>query len=143
LEWLSQSGIEKMRVAGTVAVLLPGAFYALRETRVPPIVALRAAGVPMAIATDHNPGTSPCLSLLLSMNMACTLFKMTVDEAISGVTQHAARALGLHTTHGALRAKTPANFVLWQLGELSELCYWFGAAPNATVVRNGRIVRES
>jgi imidazolonepropionase len=142
LEWLSQSGIENMRAAGTTAVLLPGAFYALRETRVPPIVALREAGVPMAIATDHNPGTSPCLSLLLAMNMACTLFKMTVAEAIAGVTEHAARALGLQATHGTLRAGTRANFVLWNVAEPSELAYWFGNAPVSTIVRNGRIVRD-
>jgi imidazolonepropionase len=142
LEWLSQSGIENMRAAGTTAVLLPGAFYALRETRVPPIVALREAGVPIAIATDHNPGTSPCLSLLLAMNMACTLFKMTVAEALAGVTEYAARALGLQATHGALRAGTRANFVLWNVGEPSELAYWFGNAPVSTIVRNGRIVRD-
>jgi imidazolonepropionase len=142
LEWLSQSGIEKMRAAGTTAVLLPGAFYALRETRVPPIAALRAAGVPMAIATDHNPGTSPCLSLLLAMNMACTLFKMTVTEALAGVTEHAARALGLHATHGTLRAGTSANFVLWNVSEPSELAYWFGNTSPSTIVRNGRLVRD-
>jgi imidazolonepropionase len=142
LEWLSQSGIEKMRAAGTTAVLLPGAFYALRETRVPPIAALRAAGVPMAIATDHNPGTSPCLSLLLAMNMACTLFKMTVTEALAGVTEHAARALGLQATHGTLRAGTPANFVLWNVSEPSELAYWFGNTSPSTIVRNGRLVRD-
>jgi imidazolonepropionase len=142
LEWLSQSGIENMRAAGTVAVLLPGAFYALRETRVPPIAALRAAGVPMAIATDHNPGTSPCLSLLLAMNMACTLFKMTVAEALAGVTEHAARALGLQATHGTLRAGTSANFVLWNVSEPSELAYWFGNTSPSTIVRNGRLVRD-
>jgi imidazolonepropionase len=141
LEWLSERGIEKMKASATVAVLLPGAFYALRETRVPPIASLRAAGIPMAIATDHNPGTSPCLSLLLSMNMACTLFRLTVEEALQGVTQHAARALGLQTTHGQLKSNTPANFVLWNVHSLSELCNTFGANPSKAVVRNGRIVR--
>ena len=143
LEWLSQNGIDRMRKAGTVAVLLPGAFYALRETRLPPIAALRAAGVPMAVATDHNPGTSPCLSLLLSMNMACTLFKLTVEEALAAVTQHAATALGIAHTHGEIKVNTQANFVLWNVNALSELAYWFGAAPCATIVRNGRIVREN
>ncbi len=143
LEWLSQTGINKMRAAASVAVLLPGAFYALRETRVPPIAALRSAGVPMAIATDHNPGTSPCLSLLLTLNMACTLFRLTVDEALQGVTQHAARALGLEATHGALNLHAPANFVLWNVNSLNELANTFGAKPNATIIRNGRIVAES
>jgi imidazolonepropionase len=143
LEWLSEHGIEKMKASGTVAVLLPGAFYALRETRVPPIAALRASGIPMAIATDHNPGTSPCLSILLTMNMACTLFRFTVEEALQGITQHAARALGLQSTHGQLKVKTPANFVLWNVDSLSELCNTFGANPAATIVRNGRIVREA
>jgi imidazolonepropionase len=143
LEWLSQKGIDRMRDAGTVAVLLPGAFYALRETRLPPIAALRAAGVPMAVATDHNPGTSPCLSLLLSINMACTFFKLTVDEALAGVTQHAAKAVGIAHSQGEIKANTPANFVLWNVNALSELAYWFGAAPSATIIRNGRIVRQT
>ncbi|MEJ8822096.1 imidazolonepropionase [Variovorax humicola] len=139
IEHLSQAGIDAMRESGTVAVLLPGAFYALRDTQVPPIDALRAAGVPMAVSTDHNPGTSPALSLLLMANMACTLFRLTVPEAIDGITRHAARALGLQETHGLLAVGQPANFVLWNLKEAAELAYWFGQRPVRTVVRQGRI----
>ena len=139
IEHLSQAGIDAMRAAGSVAVLLPGAFYTLRDTQLPPIEALRAAGVPMAVATDHNPGTSPCLSLLLMVNMACTLFRLTLPEAIAGVTVHAARALGLSATHGAIAAGMPANFVLWNVHDAAELAYWFGQRPVRTVVRQGRI----
>ncbi|WP_218509985.1 imidazolonepropionase [Variovorax sp. dw_308] len=139
IEHLSQAGIEAMRAAGTVAVLLPGAFYTLRDTQVPPIAALRALGVPMAVSTDHNPGTSPALSLLLMANMACTLFRLTVPEAIDGITVHAARALGLQDTHGTLAIGRPANFVLWNLNDAAELAYWFGQRPVRTVVRQGCI----
>ena len=139
VEHLSQEGIEAMREAGSVAVLLPGAFYTLRDTQRPPVDALRAAGVPMAVATDHNPGTSPALSLLLMVNMACTLFRLTVAEAIDGVTTHAAKALGLHDTHGSLAVGRPANFVLWNLADTAELAYWFGQRPARCVVRQGRI----
>lgn len=139
IEHLSVEGIEAMRAAGTVAVLLPGAYYTLRDTHLPPIKALRAAGVPMAVSTDHNPGTSPALSLLLMVNMACTLFRLTVPEALAGVTQHAARALGLEATHGAIAAGRPANFVLWSVRDAAELAYWFGQRPVRTVVRQGRI----
>ena len=123
-----------------VAVLLPGAFYTLRDTTVPPIAALRAAGVPMAVSTDHNPGTSPALSLLLMVNMACTLFRLTVPEAIDAVTSNAARALGLQATHGSIGVGMPANFVLWDLREVAELAYWFGQRPVRSVVRQGRVV---
>jgi imidazolonepropionase len=143
IEHLSAEGIAAMRDAGTVAVLLPGAYYTLRDTHLPPIDALRAAGIPMAVSTDHNPGTSPALSLLLMVNMACTLFRLTVPEALAGVTRHAARALGLQDTHGALSAGRPANFVLWQLRESAELAYWFGQQPERTIVRQGRIAFES
>lgn len=139
IEHLSQVGIDAMAAARTVAVLLPGAYYTLRDTQLPPIAALRAAGVPMAVSTDHNPGTSPALSLLLMANMACTLFRLTVPEAIAGITTHAARALGLQDTHGTLAAGRPANFVLWQLQEPAELAYWFGQRPVRAVVRQGRI----
>jgi imidazolonepropionase len=139
IEHLSTDGIAAMREAGTVAVLLPGAYYTLRDTHLPPIDALRAAGVPMAVSTDHNPGTSPVLSLLLMVNMACTLFRLTVPEALAGVTRHAARALGLQDTHGVLAIGRPANFVLWQLRESAELAYWFGQQPARTIVRQGRI----
>lgn len=139
IEHLSAEGIEAMRAAGTVAVLLPGAYYTLRDTHLPPIEALRAAGVPMAVSTDHNPGTSPALSLLLMVNMACTLFRLTVPEALAGVTVHAARALGLEATHGAIAVGRPANFVLWSVRDAAELAYWFGQRPVRTVVRQGHI----
>nr|WP_145546575.1 imidazolonepropionase [Variovorax boronicumulans] len=143
IEHLSQEGVDAMAAAGTVAVLLPGAYYTLRDTQLPPIAALRAAGVPMAVSTDHNPGTSPALSLLLMANMACTLFRLTVPEAIAGITTHAARALGLQETHGSIAAGRPANFVLWDLNDAAELAYWFGQRPVRTVVRQGRIAEGS
>lgn len=141
IEHLSQAGIDAMKASGTVAVLLPGAYYTLRDTHLPPIEALRAAGVPMAVSTDHNPGTSPALSLLLMANMACTLFRLTVPEALDGITRHAARALGLQDTHGVLAAGRPANFVLWKLRDAAELAYWFGSRPQCTIVRQGRVAR--
>jgi imidazolonepropionase len=141
IEHLSQAGIDAMQASGTVAVLLPGAYYTLRDTQVPPIAALRAAGVPMAVSTDHNPGTSPALSLLLMANMACTLFRLTVPEALAGITTHAARALGLQDTHGLLASGRPANLVLWPFAEAAELAYWFGHKPARTIVRQGRVVQ--
>ncbi|MBL8378743.1 MAG: imidazolonepropionase [Burkholderiales bacterium] len=128
LEWLSQDGVRAMAAAGTVAVLLPGAFYFLRETRLPPVQALRDAGVPIALASDHNPGSSPGLSLLLMLNMACTLFRMTPEEALCGVTLHGARALGL-ADRGALAEGQRADFVAWDLDHPNELSYWFGRNP--------------
>lgn len=139
IEHLSAEGIAAMKAAGTVAVLLPGAYYTLRDTHLPPIAQLRAAGVPMAVSTDHNPGTSPALSLLLMANMACTLFRLTVPEALAGITTHAARALGLQETHGLIASGRPANFVLWPVGEAAELAYWLGQKPTCTIVRQGRI----
>lgn len=139
IEHLNADGIEAMKASGTVAVLLPGAYYFLRDTHLPPIAALRAAGVPMAISTDHNPGTSPCLSLLLMMNMASTIFRLTVPEALAGVTRHAAKALGLHHSHGHILMGQPANFVLWEIQDESELAYWMGQRPACKVVRQGRI----
>ncbi|QCB45858.1 imidazolonepropionase [Hydrogenophaga sp. PAMC20947] len=143
IEHLSQQGIDAMRAAGTVAVLLPGAYYTLRDTFLPPIAALRAAGVPMAVSTDHNPGTSPALSLLLMANMACTLFRLTVPEALAGITVHAAQALGLQETHGVLAVGRPANFVLWDLKETAELVYWLGQQPARTVVRQGVVALDT
>jgi len=143
IEHLSETGIAAMKQSGTVAALLPGAFYALRDTQVPPIEGLRKAGVPMAIATDHNPGSSPCLSLLLAANMACTLFRLTVPEALAGITQHAARALGLQDEYGVIRSGTPANFVLWPVADAAELAYWFGHKPDCTIVRQGKIRRQA
>lgn len=137
LEHLSDSGIAAMQAAGTVAVLLPGAFYMLRETKLPPIAALREAGVPMAVSTDHNPGTSPGLSLLLSAHMACSFFRLTPLEAVRGITVHAARALGLHD-RGQLAAGQRADFVAWDLDHPNELAYWFGHNPCRRVVAAGQ-----
>ena len=142
IEHLSAEGIAAMQQAGTVAVLLPGAFYTLRDTTVPPIALLREAGVPMAVSTDHNPGTSPALSLRLMANMACTLFRLTVPEALAGITTHAARALGLQDTHGLIASGRPANFVLWDVAEAAELAYWFGHNPAHTIVRQGRVLQR-
>ncbi len=125
LEYLSTTGIAAMARAGTVAVLLPGAFHFLGETRRPPVQALRAAGVPMAVATDHNPGSSPTLSLPLMLNFACTLFGLTPEEALRGATQHAARALGLKD-RGQLAPGLRADLALWPLDHPRELAYGFG-----------------
>ncbi|MFN3987466.1 MAG: imidazolonepropionase [Rhodocyclaceae bacterium] len=137
LEYLSDAGIAAMRAAGTVAVLLPGAFHFLRETRLPPVAGLRAAGVPMAIATDHNPGSSPTLSLPLMAHLACMLFGFTPLEAVRGMTTAAARALGL-ADRGHLAAGLRADFALWSLDHPNELAYWFGSQPCAGVVIGGR-----
>ncbi|MDN3920820.1 imidazolonepropionase [Roseateles violae] len=139
LEWLSPSGIAAMQRSGTVAVLLPGAYYFLRETKLPPIQQLREAGVPMAIATDHNPGTSPTLSLLLMLNMACTLFRLTPEEALRGVTVHAARALGLQADRGRLAAGLRADFCVWDVAHPNELAYFFGRNPLVSRVRGGKL----
>ena len=128
LEHLSAQGIAAMRAAGSVAVLLPGAYYFLRETKLPPLQALRDAGVPIAIASDHNPGSSPALSLLLMLNMACTLFRMTPEEAWRGITVNAARALGL-ADRGQLAAGQRADFVVWDAEHPREMAYRFGDNP--------------
>jgi imidazolonepropionase len=140
LECLDESGIAAMAAAGTVAVLLPGANYFLRETRRPPVAALRAAGVPMAVATNCNPGSSPALSLLLMLSMATALFQMTPEEALTGVTRHAATALGL-TDRGRLAPGTRADLALWSISHPAELSYWFGANPCAAVIRRGEFIR--
>jgi len=136
LEHLSDDGVRAMATAGTVAVLLPGAFYFLHETHLPPIDALRAAGVPMAIATDHNPGSSPALSLPLMIHMACTLFRLTPEEALRGATVNGARALGL-TDRGTLASGQRADFVVWDLEHPNELAYWLGRNPCRRVVVGG------
>lgn len=138
LEYLSDDGIAAMQNAGVTAVLLPGAFYFLRETKLPPIAKLRAAGVPIALATDHNPGSSPTLSPLLMMNMACTLFRMTPLEAWHGFTKHAARALGLGDTHGSLTIGQDASFAMWNADHPRDLVYRFGHSPLKQLVVNGR-----
>lgn len=128
LEYLTESGIKAMQAANTVAVLLPSAFYFLRETKLPPITELRSASVPMAIATDCNPGTSPMSSILLAMNMACTLFKLTPQEALAGVTRHAAQALGLHD-RGVLKVGQRADLALWAIARPADLSYAIGFNP--------------
>ncbi len=136
LEWLSEDGAAAMAEAGSVAVLLPGAFYFLRETKLPPVALLREHGVPMAISTDCNPGSSPCTSLLLMLNMACTLFRLTPDEALAGVTRHAAKALGL-SDRGVIAAGQRADFVLWDVAHPAQLAYAFGANPRLQTVFRG------
>jgi len=128
LEWLGQDGIDAMAASGTVAVLLPGAFYTLRETQYPPVQALRDAGVPIALATDCNPGTSPLTSLLLTMNMGATLFRMTPTECLTGVTRHAATALGL-ADRGQLRPGLRADLAVWDVRHPAELTYRIGFNP--------------
>lgn len=141
LEYTNEGGIAAMAKVGTVAVLLPGAYYALREARVPPIDALREHRVPIAISTDCNPGTSPATSLPLMMNMACTLFRLTPREALAGVTRNAARALGL-ADRGALAVGQRADVALWNIDEPAELAYRIGAQACAGVIRAGRFVRS-
>jgi imidazolonepropionase len=126
-----------MAAAGSVAVLLPGAFYFLRETKLPPVDLLRRHQVPIAIATDCNPGSSPCSSLLLMLNMACTLFRLTPQEALAGVTRHAAQALGLHD-RGVLSAGMRADFVLWDVREPAQLAYALGANPCIQTIYQGQ-----
>ncbi|HEY8049916.1 MAG TPA: imidazolonepropionase [Ramlibacter sp.] len=137
LEWLGEEGARAMAEAGCVAVLLPGAFYFLRETRVPPIELLRRHRVPIAVATDCNPGSSPCTSLLLMLNMACTLFRLTPAEALAGVTRNAARALGLRD-RGTLAAGQRADFVVWDVDHPARLAYEFGSNPCRDVIFRGR-----
>jgi imidazolonepropionase len=137
LEYLSDDGIAAMAAAGSVAMLLPGAYYFLGETKLPPVAALRAAGVPIAIATDHNPGSSPTLSPLLMLNMACTLFRLTPEEALAGMTRHAATALGLAHSHGQLTPGRRADFVLWDVDHPHELAYRFGHNPLRLAVHGG------
>ena len=129
LEYTSEAGVAAMAKAGSVAVLLPGAFYMLRETRLPPMDALRKAGVPMALATDANPGTSPVLSLLTIANMGCTLFGMTVAEALAGITREGARALGLHHEIGTIEAGNRCDLAVWEVDNLAQLVQWVGARP--------------
>jgi imidazolonepropionase len=141
IEYSSESGIAAMAREGTVAVLLPGAYYFLRETKLPPIDLLRKKGVPIALATDHNPGSSPVSSPLLILNMACTLFRLTPEEALAGMTRHAAQALGLQKTHGTLEPGKAADLALWDIGSPAELAYALGANPCAGRVRAGRTLR--
>ena len=141
LEYVSEAGVRAMAAAGSVAVIMPGAFYTLRETQLPPIELLRAHGVPMAVATDANPGSSPARSLLLMLNMVCTLFRMTPAEAFAGVTREGARALGLAHDHGTLEAGKYADLAVWDFDHPAELAYWLKAPPPVAVYRHGALVQ--
>lgn len=140
IEYTSHAGVKAMAQAGTVAVLLPGAFHVLRETRLPPIEQLRRHGVAMAVASDLNPGTSPLLSLRLAMSMACTHFRLTPEEALRGTTVHAARALGLGD-RGRLAVGLRADVAVWDIQHPAELCYWLGGAGPRQVYADGRRLR--
>jgi imidazolonepropionase len=136
LEYASEAGVAALAAAGTIAVLLPGAFYTLRETRQPPIEAFRRHGVPIALATDCNPGSSPLTSLLAALNLACTLFRLTPEEALAGVTRNAARALGL-ADRGTLAVGKRADLTLWRISRPAELSYWLGRSPLEVVLQDG------
>jgi imidazolonepropionase len=138
LEYLDADGVAALAAAGTVAVLLPGAFYALREGQRPPVATLRQAGVPMAVATDCNPGSSPLVSLRLAMNMAATLFGLTVDECLLGVTRNGARALGLSDEIGTLETGKWCDLAIWDIEEPAEIVYWLGGNPLSRVHRPTR-----
>ncbi|WP_230718779.1 imidazolonepropionase [Martelella mediterranea] len=140
LEYLDEAGVKAMAAAGSVAVLLPGAFYTLKEKQHPPMAALRAAGVPLALATDCNPGTSPLTSLLLTMNMGATLFGMTVAECLTGVTANAARALGLAAETGTLEAGKAADIAIWDVEAPAELVYRIGFNPLSRLYVSGHEV---
>ena len=137
LEYMTPEDAAAMGRAGTVAVLLPGAFHMLQEMRRPPVDLLRRHGVDIAVASDLNPGTSPALSLRLMLNMACTLFGLTPEEALAGVTRNAAKALGMLETHGTIEAGKSADFVAWEIERPAELTYWLGGALPSRTVRNG------
>jgi imidazolonepropionase len=140
LEFTSAAGVAAMARSGTVAVLLPGAFYFLREKQLPPIEALRQAGVPIAVASDNNPGSSPVTSLLLMLNMATTLFRLTPEEALAGVTRTAAKALGLEESHGTLEPGKVADFAIYRIERPAELAYRIGCNPCVGRVRAGLAV---
>ena len=139
VEYTSEAGVAALKQAGSVAVLLPGAFHVLRETKLPPLDAFRAHGVPMAVATDCNPGTSPLQSLRLAMSLACTHFRLTPEEALRGATVHAARALGLKD-RGRLVVGQRADFVRWRIGQPAQLAYWLGGDLVSAVHAGGRVI---
>ncbi len=141
LEYTSVEGVRAMAASGAVAVLLPGAFYFLRETQLPPLAAFREAGVPIALASDCNPGSSPVTSLLLMLNMACTLFRMTPEEALAGITRNSARALGMAASHGTLEVGKAADLVLWDIDHPAQLAYAVGFNPCHQVMQDGKIVK--
>jgi imidazolonepropionase len=140
IEYLDHAGVDAIAASGTVAVLLPGAYYYLRETQAPPVAALRKAGVPIAVATDLNPGTSPVHSLLTAMNMACVLFGLTPEEALRGVTVNAAKALGLDD-RGMIAPGLKADLVLWDVARPGDLAYPLGFNPLSAVIHQGEVVR--
>ena len=140
IEFLDEAGIKAMKAANMTAVLLPGAFYFLRETQLPPMDLLRKHGVNMAIATDANPGSSPICSIQLMLNMACTLFRLTPVEALAGVTCNGAKALGLSATKGQLALGYDADIVCWDIEQPAELCYQFGVNPLVNLIQAGKIV---
>jgi imidazolonepropionase len=139
LEYMSADGARSMAAAGTVAVLLPTAYFTLRQTTPPPVALLRDAGVPLAVATDSNPGTSPCTSILLAMSMACTLFGLTPEEALAGVTRSAAKALGVLSDVGTIEVGKRADLAFWRIERPAQLCYGLGANPLAAVMHRGKI----
>lgn len=143
VEYIGEDGVQAMAKAGTVAVLLPGAFYCLREAKQPPIDLFRKHGVKIAISTDSNPGTSPTLSLRLMMSMACTFFRLTPQEALRGVTANAAAALGIDDTHGSLEVGKVADLCVWHVNQPAELAYWIGGNPCRAVMKNGFWARRS
>jgi imidazolonepropionase len=136
LEYTNEAGVAAMAHAGTVAVMLPAAFFCLRETRLPPIDLLRKHGVPLAVASDCNPGTAPMVSLLGAMAMAATLFRMTPEETLRGVTVNAARALGIEADRGTLETGKRADIAIWRIEHPAELSYWLGGLKPETVIRN-------
>src|SRR3984885_4930046 len=143
LEHLDEEGVIAMKNAGVVAVLLPGAFYFLRDTKLPPIDLLRRHQVPIALATDSNPGTSPTTSILLMMNMACTLFRLTPAESLLGATRNGAQALGKSDMHGAIAEGRFGDFCIWDIASLAELSYRIGSNPLSIAVRHGVVTQTS
>lgn len=140
LEYMTEEDVKAMAAADSVAVLLPGAFYLLRETQLPPVEKLLKHGVKIALSTDLNPGTSPTLSLRLMMNMGSTLFRLTPEQTLAAVTIHAAQALGLQATHGSLEVGKYADFVAWEIEHPSELTYWLGGDLNKKIIQKGQLV---
>lgn len=140
LEYLRNEDVKYLKQHNTVAVLLPGAYYFLREKKLPPICGLRESGIPIAIASDCNPGTSPVGSMLLMLNMACTLFQLTPEEALMGVTKNAALALGIDKTHGSLTPGKAADMAVWNISHPAELAYYIGLNPLRQLIKNGKPV---
>ena len=138
IEYLSQAGVEAMAQAGVTAVLLPGAYYSLRADQPPPVDALRAADVPLALATDANPGSSPITHVGVVMNMACLVFGLTPEEAIRGFTVAASRVLGVEKDRGTVAPGMRADLAIWGVEDLTQLSYWVGESPLVTRVKDGR-----